>query len=265
MMIDGRKIANELIARLKESPAPKKFLAAVIVGGDAASVSFINQKEKVAKELGVDFRIEKHGADVTENALIGTLANLGEDKDCGGIILQLPLPAHMNRESVIEAIPIEKDVDVLRGGDLVLSPAIGVVEEILKIKNYQLKTARAAVVGLGFLVGKPIVAWLAGKVKQLIALDIGDDLARLKDADVVVLGTGKAGLVKPEMLKDGALVIDFGYSRAPDGELHGDFDSTNLINQPTNQLTYTPTPGGTGPILVAKLFENFYRVERQVQ
>lgn len=263
MVIDGRKIANELITRLKESSAPKKFLTAVMVGGDAASASFVKQKERTARELGVDFRIQELEGDIAKDVLIKKLKGLGENENCGGIILQLPLPAHINREFVIEAIPIEKDVDALRGGDLALSPAVGVVEEVFKITNYQLPITTAAIVGLGFLVGKPIAAWLKDKVSELITLDLGDDLARLKDADVVILGTGKAGLVKPEMLKGGALIIDFGYSRGPDGKLHGDFDSSYKLSVISPELAYTPTPGGTGPILVAKLFENFYQLNQR--
>jgi methylenetetrahydrofolate dehydrogenase (NADP+)/methenyltetrahydrofolate cyclohydrolase len=251
MVIDGKRIAESVIAKLKARPIPAKYLAAVLVEDDPASASFVAQKGRVAKELGVDFRIEKLKADSTEDTLIETLKELGKDGDCGGIILQLPLPAHLDRGRVVAAIPPEKDVDALRG-ELVLPPAVGVVEEILRTTRYSLSTTHVAVVGLGFLVGRPITKWLEGKTKELITLDIGDNLVRLKEADVVILGAGKAGLVKPDMLKNGAFVIDFGYSME-DGKLRGDFDPEGVEG-----ISYTPTPGGTGPILVAKLFENFY-------
>lgn len=261
MVIDGEKIAEKIIARLRKRPVPGKFLAAVLVGNDAASASFVRQKERVAKELGVDFRMKKLEADVAESAPIKTLKELGANEDCGGIILQLPLPARLNRGRIIAAIPSGKDVDALHG-KLVLPPAAGVVEEILTANNYRLTTvSRVAVVGMGFLVGKPIAKWLKGKVRALITLDIGDDLARLKEADVVILGVGKANLIEPTMLKRSALVIDFGYSRKQmaDGKarMAGDFD-TSLSVDGYKLLAYTPVPGGTGPILVAKLFENFY-------
>lgn len=252
-IIDGKKIAEGLLAELKKRPAPKKFLAAVLVGSDPASASFVAQKEKIARILGIDFRVTECLPDVSERELVDAIRAFVDDRACGGIVLQLPLPTHLDRAQVIAAIPLEKDVDALRGGDLVLPPAVGAVQEILKIENLTV-----AVVGMGFLVGQPIAKWLKGKSKELIALDIGDDLARLKDADVVILGTGKAGLVKPEMLKNDVLVVDFGYSRDESGNLRGDFDSSHQSLVMSQELAFTPTPGGTGPILVAKLFENFY-------
>lgn len=263
MVIDGREIAGQIIEKLKKRPMPEKFLAAIVVGDDPATESFVKQKEIVAKELGVDFRVVRFPADILEARLIEEVKKIAEDQNCGGVVLQLPLPAHLNRESVIEAIPIEKDVDALRGGDLVSPPAVGVVQEILKIENCKIENLTVAVVGMGFLVGQPITWWLKGstnshELAEVITLDIGDNLARLKDADVVILGVGKAGLVKPEMLKGGALVIDFGYSRGEDSVLHGDFDPSHESLAMSHKLRYTPVPHGTGPILVAKLFENFY-------
>jgi methylenetetrahydrofolate dehydrogenase (NADP+)/methenyltetrahydrofolate cyclohydrolase len=258
MEIDGVKIAEEILARLKARPAPKRFLAAVLVGGDPASLSFVEQKGRVARELGVDFRATRLSADVSESELIAEIKKFAHEEECGGIILQLPLPASLGRDRIIAAIPPAKDVDNLRGGDLVPPPAAGVVEEILKTEKCQPRDKIVAVVGLGFLVGKPVAQWLKGKVKAPILLDIGDNLARLKDADIVILGAGKAGLVAPAMLKPGTLVIDFGCSRGADEKLHGDFSPSRASLATSYKLRYTPTPGGTGPILVAKLFENFY-------
>lgn len=252
MVIDGKKIAGEIITELEKRSVPKKFLAVVLIGDDAASASFVKQKELIACELKVDFRIEKLEADVSESVLIEKMKELGKDESCGGVVLQLPLPPHVDREKVIAAIPPGKDVDALRGESVVMPPAVGVVEEILLTTHYSLSTKTAAVVGLGFLVGQPVAKWLKDKVGELITLDIGDDLTRLKSADVVILGIGKAGLIKPAMLKHSALVIDFGYSMG-NSALRGDFDPEGAEN-----VTYTPTPGGTGPILVAGLFENFY-------
>ncbi|MBI2033623.1 MAG: hypothetical protein HYT13_00810 [Candidatus Liptonbacteria bacterium] len=112
-----------------------------------------------------------------------------------------------------------------------------------------------AVVGTGFLVGKVIVTWLLGKVRELYVLDRGSDFGVLKNMDLIISGVGKAGLIKPEMLKSGALLIDFGYDNG-----RGDFDAASLSSPTYNlkPITYTPVPSGTGPILVAKIFENFY-------
>ncbi|MEE8131765.1 MAG: bifunctional 5,10-methylenetetrahydrofolate dehydrogenase/5,10-methenyltetrahydrofolate cyclohydrolase, partial [Candidatus Paceibacterota bacterium] len=190
-------------------------------------------------------------------------------KNVGGVILQLPLPDNLNRHYILNVIPREKDVDVLgeralgafyTGRNPVLPPAVGVVDEILKAKNLKLKDSRVAVVGAGFLVGKPIAVWLMDKVKELAVFKRGSDLSELKNFDLVVSGVGQAGIIKPEMLKDGAGIIDFGYS-VKNGKICGDLETNQLINKLTNQLSfYTPTPGGTGPILVVKIFENFYKL-----
>jgi len=267
MIIDGKKIAQDILGRLKKERKPKKFLAAVLAGNNPASLSFLRQKEKDAKVLGVEFTLTELGEEATEEDVKKELARLAKDKDCGGIILQLPLPSHLNRDALIGAIPPEKDVDNLTGRAPILSPAVGVLEEIIKNLKFKIKNLRVTVVGAnGFLVGKPVAEYLRDKVKDLILIDLGDDLSLIKNADIVITGVGHAGLIKSEMLKDGTLVIDFGYDSGK-----GDFDSSSLYPIPRtsfesevlradglNPISYTPAPGGTGPILVAKLLENFY-------
>lgn len=267
--IDGKKIAEEIIAELKQKPAPKKFLAVFLVGDDSASASFVEQKERVAKELGVDFRIYRYPGDISQDKSRREIGKITSHKTCGGAIAQLPLPKHLNRHYILNAIPREKDVDVLgeralgafyTGRNPIVPPPVGVVEEIIKLTNLELKNSKTAIVGLGFLIGKPIAEWLKGKTKELYLLDEKSDLEILKDADLVISGTGHAGLIKPEMLKKDAGVIDFGYAKGPNGELLGDFNFSPLQLSTNNlQLSfYTPTPGGTGPIVVALLFRNFY-------
>jgi 5,10-methylene-tetrahydrofolate dehydrogenase/methenyl tetrahydrofolate cyclohydrolase len=143
------------------------------------------------------------------------------------------------------------------GRNQVLPPAVGVVEAVMKNTKYQIQNAACAVVGLGSLVGQPVSTWLKGKCREIYLLDKGSDLSLLKNADVVVCGAGVPGLVKPEMLKDNTLVIDFGYG-LKDGKPSGDFNPSDTRYEILNTIYYTPTPGGTGPILVAKLFENFF-------
>jgi methylenetetrahydrofolate dehydrogenase (NADP+)/methenyltetrahydrofolate cyclohydrolase len=264
-IIDGKKIAAEILAKLKSRPAPQKFLAVFLVGDSPASLSFIKQKEKVAKELGVDFRLYKFPPEIKNDELRGEIRKIVDHKTCGGAIVQLPLPEHINAQYVLNVIPREKDIDVLgeralgafyAGRNPVLPPAVGAVKEIIANCKLQIGNCRVVVVGRGSLVGRPAAVWLMGRAKELVVLGRGGDLSLLKDADLVVLGAGIAGLVKPEMLKPGAGVIDFGY----DGG-RGDFDPSQTPDA-RHQAPgwYTPTPGGTGPILVAKLFENFFKL-----
>ncbi len=268
MIIDGKKIAAEIVAGLKKKPKPDGFLAAFLVGENAASVSFLNQKKKIAGELGVDFRLYLFPEKTSQDELRSEILSVAEREDCGGIIVQLPLPVGVDAQRVLNAIPRGKDVDVLGAaaqeafrsvGNEVLPPAAGVVDEILRRERQKTSERNIAVIGAGMLVGKPVASWAAGRSKGVFLLDKGDDLGVLKDADVVVCGAGVPGLVDPGMLKSGALVVDFGYG-SKNGKISGDF-AADAKYETLDAIRYTPTPGGTGPVLVAKLFENFFSLQ----
>jgi methylenetetrahydrofolate dehydrogenase (NADP+) / methenyltetrahydrofolate cyclohydrolase len=302
MIIDGKKIANGILERVRggadgntsadfEAVRTKNFLAAVLVGGDKSSVSFLVQKEKVARGLGIDFRLYKFPATIKNDELRAEVGAIAKHKTCGGVIVQLPLPEHLNWYYILNAIPPEKDVDVLSertlgafyvGRSKILPPAVGVVEEILKSLGESgpgtaespdlslahfaaLEDCAVAVVGLGLLVGRPVASWIMRRAKETFLLRSTSDLAvTLKRVDLVITGVGRAGLITPDMLKSGAGVIDFGYDGGK-----GDFDvpgeSGDESGTDKSKISfYTPTPGGTGPILVAKLFENFYRLNAKI-
>ncbi|MDI6820574.1 MAG: bifunctional 5,10-methylenetetrahydrofolate dehydrogenase/5,10-methenyltetrahydrofolate cyclohydrolase [Patescibacteria group bacterium] len=269
MVIDGRKIAQGIIEELKKLSKPTKFLGAFLIGENSASISFLKQKEKIAQELKIDFRLYKFPETISQDELRKEVLKIANHKTCGGIIVQLPLPEHINKYYVLNVIPREKDVDVLgervlgafyNGRNPILPPAVGVVEKIIKETRFKIQESRIAVVGLGFLIGKPIATWLMGKAQEIYLLDIGSDLSPpaggLKQADLVISGVGKTGLIKSDVLKQGAAVIDFGYSEI-NNKLAGDLDVSGDISRLS---FYTPMPGGTGPILVAKLFENFFKI-----
>jgi len=181
--------------------------------------------------------------------------------------VQLPLPNNLDFQYVVNTISREKDTDVLgeralgafyAGRNPALPPAVGVLEEILKLQNVDFKNSRVVIIGRGALIGRPIALWLLNKVKELTIFGRGGDFGVLKNADIVISGVGHARLIAAEMLAPHAAIIDFGYSSVAgeDGKskLTGDFDPAGFNGW------YTPTPGGTGPILVAKLFENFYKL-----
>lgn len=275
-IIDGKKIADEILAELKKQPAPKKILAAILFGDDQVSLSFLKQKESVAKFLNIDFRLYKFSDVLTNDQARMEVRRLALSKSVGGLIVQLPLPSSINFHYVLNVIPREKDIDVLGERSLgafyasrnpVLPPSVGAVKEVLKAAALtfvegEIGTSavkRVGIVGLGFLVGKPIVNWLMGRVGELYLLDKGGNLDILKQADLVISGVGQPGLIKPEMLKAGAGVIDFGYSRGVNGKISGDFDASSASSLSLLSF-YTPTPGGVGPIVAAKLLENFYRL-----
>lgn len=273
MMIDGGAIAEKILLGLKNQPKPKKFFAAVLVGDDPASISFLKQKEKTAAVIGIDFRLYRFPSDIKNDELREEVGKIVHHKTCGGLIVQLPLPQHLNQHYILNAVPAEKDVDVLSeralgafcvGRSQVLPPAVGTIEEILKSQNVSPREKCVAVVGVGLLVGRPVLMWFTGSLPaafhpaEVIALRSGSDLALLKGADLVVTGVGEVGLVKPSMLKHGAAVIDFGYDQGK-----GDLDDQLPATSYQQLAFYTPTPGGTGPILVAKVLENFCRLNQE--
>lgn len=253
MLINGKQIAEEILDGLSKRPAPKRCLAAVWVGANEASRSFLRQKEKAAEKCGVVFHLFRFPETITTTALQAELQGIAADENCGGIILQLPLPGTINRDEVITSIPPEKDVDALTGKNNLLPPAVCVIKQIFKKHPVPLAEQRAVIVGKGFLTGAPVAKWFEGKAKNLVVVDKGEDFVPLKDADIVISGTGVPGLIRPDMLKTAVVGIDFGYGMK-NGKVMGDFD-------PACEgvcLVFTPTPGGTGPVLVAELFTNFY-------
>jgi len=265
-VLDGRAIARKIINDLKEKPGNwrDKFLGALLIGNDRASLNFLEQKEKIARELGIDFRLYQVSMDLTTDELRRKIGKLAQPKTCGGFIIQLPLPDKANKHYVLNAVPKEKDVDVLSekglgafytGRGKVMPPSVGVVKEILEGLGWKLRDLSVVLVGAGFLIGRPVGFWLQNRVGKLTIFDSStpDFRSKLNEADVVISGVGKPDLFSADDLKDNALVIDFGFN-LKQGKIIGDFQSTGMGG---GNITYTKTPGGTGPILVAKLYENF--------
>lgn len=280
MIIDGKKIADDILARLKSRPGfeklasgeSKKFFAGALVGKDPASVNFLKQKARAAGELGIEFRLYELDEKITTDDLRREIGRLAGPKNCGGFIVQLPLPEGVNRHYALNAIPKEKDVDLLgeaalggfySGRHAVVPPSVGTVEEVIKMSGKNLRELTVVMMGAGFLIGKPVGFWLQDKVAELTVVDRNAKHlhAKLKDADIVISGAGVPDLFGPEDLKDGTLVIDFGFNKV-NGKIAGDFNARPLKTDDSKSISYTPTPGGTGPILVAKLFENFYELNR---
>jgi len=225
-----------------------------MVGDNPSTESFIAQKKKAALKTGVDFEILRLSADASTNEVEDIVQQASKDPLITAIVVQLPLPTQIDRERVLGAIAPEKDADSLNKGRLP-APAVGVVTEIISFLGKDIKSLNFAVIGYGQLVGKPVYEFLLKRAKSVSLLRRGDNLVEgIKEADVIVAGTGSPDLIKADIVREGTIIIDFGYGLTSDGKLRGDFDPSIS----TKQIYYTPTPGGTGPILVAKLFENIY-------
>jgi len=255
--IDGQKIAERIYSRINRNIKRRLKLAIVMVEGNPSAESFVAQKKKMAFKIGVDFEILCLPANTSTSEVESIIQQASKDPLITAIVVQLPLPAQIDREQVLRAIAPEKDADSLNGGKL-LAPSVGTVMEIIIFLEKDIGSLNFVVVGYGQLVGKPVYEFLLKKAKSVSLLRRGDSLVeRIKEADVIVTGTGSPGLIKAHMVCEGTIIIDFGYGLASDGKLRGDFDP----DASTKQIYYTPTPGGTGPILVAKLFENIYNLD----
>lgn len=254
MIIDGRMIADDIIAGLKarREAHGKPVTLGIIVGSkDPVIDSFVRIKSKVASDIGV----ELIRCDLPEGA--GTEEAIQAVRECApktdALIVQLPLPAHIDTNAVLTEVPAAKDIDGISPiGSVHTAPVALAVMEILDRTHVNPQGKRAVVVGAGRLVGSPTAVLLRkhGADVSTFTLDEGkiEDLA---GADIVVLGAGSPGFIKPEHIKDGVVLIDAGTSEVA-GMIQGDADPACA----EKASVFTPVPGGVGPIAVAKLFSN---------
>jgi methylenetetrahydrofolate dehydrogenase (NADP+) / methenyltetrahydrofolate cyclohydrolase len=250
MIIDGKEIAEGVYARLPNIP----LQLGILVGEKNPVIdSFVRIKEKAAQKLGIVLVREELQENASTGDAIAAVLNLASRTN--GIIVQLPLPSYIDVEKVLAAIPPEKDVDGISLAPLVRPPVAGAVKEILEQNHIDVKGKSAVVVGSGRLVGRPSVDVLRECEANVAVIERGDSLDALKDADVVVLGAGQPGLVQPENLKNGVVLIDAGTSEAG-GKVKGDADPACA----EIAALFTPVPGGVGPIAVAMIFKNLFEL-----
>jgi len=260
MIIDGRAIAeslySDLLVRRGEIERPI-VLGVVIVGDDPVIEQFVRIKARAAARLGVDVRQYQLAGGVQTADVIRVVAELANESS--GIIVQLPLPAHIDTTAVLSVVPKEKDVDALNptvsdDEHPVFAPVALAVAEILKQVSFDPIGKRTVVVGAGKLVGLPSAAILK-RLGALVSIvtDTHGSLDELKNADIVVLGAGNPGFIKPEHLKKGVVLIDAGTSESG-GKVVGDADPACA----EVASIFTPVPGGVGPISVAMIFKNLF-------
>ena len=275
ILLDGRKLAEKVLGGLKEEIAKRKKLlrlAVVIVGENSVTLKFIEQKKKAAEFLGVGIHIYPFEESITTNALRKRIGEIVHEAKNTGVIVQLPLPVHINAQYILNAIPPEKDVDVLSaralgnfyvGRSVVLPPVVGAVKVFFDEYNIEYRNKYAVVVGVGKLVGKPVAARL---INEGVALSVVNEYTKdigefIRKADIIISGVGKPKLITSDMVKDGVIVIDAGVSEA-EGKTVGDvdFDSVSV------KASYiTPVPGGVGPLTVAVLFKNLLNLAESIK
>ena len=268
--IDGKRVAAAVRSEVRErvvrlaSRGVVPGLATVLVGNDPASRLYVGNKEKACEEVGMRSFGHRLPASTGQGELLALVHALGRRRDVHGILVQLPLPAALDARAVIEALPPEKDVDGLHpvnqgrllAGEPGLRPCtpLGVLR-LLDETGVPLKGARAVVVGRSLLVGKPVALLLLERHATVTVChsrtgDLGAEVGR---ADVLVAATGQAGLVRGAWICPGAVVIDVGMNRGPDGRLCGDVEFAAAQERAAH---ITPVPGGVGPMTVAMLLAN---------
>ena len=257
MIIDGKAIAERMVSELasQKLDRPRK-LGIIVVGDDPVIESFVRIKQKTAARIGVEIvRVDISGEE-NEDEVVRLVEDLSARVD--GVIVQLPLPTHMHTDTILAHIPRTKDVDGINpdGSDFVAPVALA-VQEILRIGEIDVAGKRAVVLGAGRLVGTPAAILLQnrGATVSVITLE-NSSLEKLKDADIIVSGVGSPGLITPDLIKEGCVLIDAGTSDSPAGEggrkIAGDADPACA----DRCALFTPVPGGVGPIAVAMIFKN---------
>jgi len=269
-IIDGNAIAREVRAELKmragslEKSGIKPGLAVIIVGDDPAANIYVRNKVKACSEVGIHSEVHNFPEDTKQDEVQCCIRELNENPLIHGILVQLPLPQHFDVNRVMTSIAVEKDVDgfhlynvgALVTGNTVFSPCTphGIMIMLNK-KHIPIEGQHAVMVGRSNIVGKPMALMLLEKGATVtICTSKTRDLAMYtKHADILVVATGRPRMIRKEMVKSGATVIDVGINRLPDGKLVGDVDFASVKEKAG---FITPVPGGVGPMTITMLLCN---------
>lgn len=269
-IIDGKAMALSIRAELAQqalhlaSRGVKPGLAVVLVGSDPASQVYVKMKRKACAEAGIESFAHDLAGDASEKTLLGLIARLNADNAVHGILVQLPLPKHIDEKKVLLAIDPAKDVDgfhpvnvgLLALGEPCFAPCTpaGIIA-LIESTGKKIEGANAVVLGRSNIVGKPVAAMLIKRnatvtVCHSKTADLAGEVGR---ADILVAAIGRPGFVKGPWIKPGAVVIDVGINRLPDGKLAGDVDFKGARERAS---AITPVPGGVGPMTIAMLLKN---------
>ena len=269
-IIDGVKLSNEIRAELQIRVARLRAadvvpgLAAVIVGDDPASKVYVRNKARACEAIGMHSEVHALAAETSQAELLGFIALLNANPAIHGILVQLPLPKHINSRAVMEAISVEKDVDGFHFyniGQLIVGESMfppctpfGCMK-MLEHAGVSIEGKQAVVVGRSTMVGKPMALMLinAGATVTVCHSKTRNLAEVIRSADILVAAVGRAKLVTGDMIKPGAVVIDVGINRLPDGTLCGDVDFAAAVKVAAQ---ITPVPGGVGPMTITMLLAN---------
>ena len=272
-IIDGKSLAAALRASLKNrvevlaARGVRPGLAAILAGDDPASRVYVRNKARACEDAGVRSEVHEFPADVSDATLLERIARLNADGAVHGIVVQLPLPGHLDANRILAAVSPDKDVDgfhamnlgaLLQGRPRFVPGTPAGIMRLLEHAGVQLAGRQAVIVGRSTIVGKPMALLLLQKDATVtICHSKTADLAAVtRQADILVAAVGRAKIITADMVKPGACVIDVGVNRMPDGKLAGDVDFA-AAKEVAGCIT--PVPGGVGPMTVAMLIVNTVR------
>ena len=277
-IIDGRAVSELMRKKMRSRVESlglrglRPGLAVILVGEDAASQIYVRNKAKACEDVGMHSDVFRYAADTSEADVLARIAELNDDRRIHGILVQLPLPVHIDNKKVLETISPHKDVDgfhkqnvgALVTGESDFPPCTphGVMV-LLDHYKVPMEGCNAVVIGRSNIVGKPMALMLLARSATVtICTSKTRDLGQFtRNADIVVAAVGKAGLVTADMIKEGATVIDVGMNRLPNGRLAGDVDYEEV----SKKAGYiTPVPGGVGPMTITMLLENTLKAAEMV-
>ena len=264
-IIDGKKIADELIDEIAKEVSEKKVspsLAVILVGNDPASEIYVKNKEKASKKAGFNSQLIRFDESISEKELIMAIKKMNNDKTIHGFIVQLPLPKHISQEKIIDSISPQKDADGFTTTNLgnmfvgkkAIPPATAVaVLKMLESIEKDFRGKNVVIVGASNIVGKPLAILLLNKFATVTICNVNTiNLSKhTKQADILVVAAGKANLITKEMVKEGSIIIDVGINKV-DGKLCGD------VSKDVFEIAgyVSPVPGGVGPVTVTSLLKN---------
>jgi len=272
-LIDGKVVSQsvrdevaELASKLKQDTGIVPGLAAVLVGDDPASEIYVRNKRKACEKVGIYSEEHKLPAETTEEQLLGLVNKLNEDTKIHGILVQLPLPGHIDETRILRTVSPLKDVDgfhpynvglLVEGNPRFVSCTPGGIIKMLDFYNIDIKGKEVVVVGRSNIVGKPVSILLLHRHGTVtICHSRTKPLEEVtRRADILVAAIGRANFITADMVKDGAVVIDVGINRKDDGKLTGDVDF-EAVSEKASYIT--PVPGGVGPMTIAMLLYNTY-------
>lgn len=269
-LIDGKLVAKEILENLADEIlflGQMPCLAVIIVGQDPASQIYVNLKKKKAMELGFDSIVIEMPETVTQDELLSKIEELNNDKKINAILVQMPLPKHIDSDVVIEKIAPQKDVDcfhpynvgkIATGNEPYVYPCTpkGIIR-LLEYYDIGISGKNAVIIGRSNIVGRPVAQMLLNaNATVTICHSRTKNLSEItKTADILISAAGRAGLVTADMVKDGAVVIDVGMNRDENGKLCGDVDFESVKEKAS---FITPVPGGVGPMTICSLMVNTF-------